>query len=82
MMDEKTLGAKFEELGFSVQFVSEASAMGLTALSDVVDRKPAELLALPGFNFRWFTELLNWLDNNGQLQLLQSRPGNNAAPDA
>ncbi|WP_432328127.1 hypothetical protein ACRQ5D_34225 [Mucilaginibacter sp. P25] len=64
------------DLPASIFFKEGSKIMGFTTLQDIIDEEPGELLANKNFNYVWLGELVDFLTEQGILDLLQPTQGN------
>ena len=58
------LGKPIADLGLSNDFVIICELAGCHLLGELLQRHTSELLALPGFNYHWLEEYINFLESN------------------
>jgi len=66
---DKSLAA----LGIDADFVKQAKGMGLETLGDIMDIKLPDLRKKKGFNYIWYSVLLEVLEKQGLLDEFQRR---------
>lgn len=66
---DKSLAA----LGIDADFVRQAKGMGLETLGDIMDIKLPDLRKKTGFNYIWYSVLLEVLEKQGLLDEFQRR---------
>ncbi|WP_219124123.1 hypothetical protein [Mucilaginibacter sp. 21P] len=71
------LHCAIEQLDASSAFKGKCLQMNFRSLQEIIDTAPAVLQEKPGFDYTWFTELINLLSKEKLLHKLQPLPGNN-----
>ncbi len=59
---EPVLNQPIENLNFTAQFRAVCKHLKFTALSDLLQYKPKELITLPGFDLRMLSEYIAFLE--------------------
>ena len=74
-MSVNFLTVPISKLFFSHEFEWQCQEMGFEKLEDILLLQPEDLMAKPGFNYRWLGELSDFLTKNDLIHLLQPTPG-------
>jgi hypothetical protein len=67
------LDQPINDLSFSETFLLRCKLMGFRTLQEIIDEKEKELMAHEDFNYIWFNELLDYLNQYDLLYLLESK---------
>ena len=67
-----------EVLPLSGEFIEQSRQMGFSTLKEIIDTGGAKVVKKKRFTYRWFGELLNFLESEQLLHLFPTKPSNTA----
>ena len=71
MQNQQDINKLISDLPFTEQFKSAADQMNFKTIADILEYDSGALIKMPGFNYHFLQEFINYIENNGLADLLK-----------